>query len=130
MAKDPTQPIRQKASQYAGVDQGTACTQSSFKVGNKAFLFIGEQGGRFKAMFKLNDSIAEATRLSAKHPDDYQVGSAAWVTARFSSEKPLPKKRWEKWLEESYQLSSGTKNVAKKKTASKLPAKRKPRKSK
>ena len=52
--KDPTEPIRLKASQYPDVDEGTACTQSSFKTGGKSFLFIGEQGGRYKAMFKLN----------------------------------------------------------------------------
>ena len=68
MAKDPTEPIRKKASQYAGVDEGTACTQSSFKVGKKSFLFIGEQGGRYKAMFKLKASIPEASKLAKKEP--------------------------------------------------------------
>ena len=131
MAKDPTQPIRQKASQYAGVDEGTACTQSSFKVGKKSFLFIGEQGGRYKAMFKLKDSISEANKLAKKSPEDYQVGNTAWVTARFSAEKPMPKKVWEKWLEESYQLSAGAGSPSTKKKASKKKAiKRKPRKSK
>ena len=131
MAKDPTQPIRKKASQYAGVDEGTACTQSSFKVGKKSFLFIGEQGGRYKAMFKLKASIPEASKLAKKNPEDYQVGKTAWVTTRFSAEKPMPKKVWEKWLEESYQLSAGVSSHSKKKKASKKKAiKRKPRKSK
>ena len=103
--KDPTEPIRLKASQYANVDEGTSCTQSSFKTGGKAFLFIGEQGGRYKAMFKLKESKAEAAKLSAKNPDDYQVGSGVWITARFSAEKPMPKKLWQKWLDESYELS-------------------------
>ena len=58
--KDPTEPIRLTASQYPEVDQGTACTQSAFKTGKKAFLYIGMQGGRFKAMFKLDGSMAEA----------------------------------------------------------------------
>ena len=39
--KDPTDPIRLRASRYSGVDEGTACTQSSFKAGKKAFLYIG-----------------------------------------------------------------------------------------
>ncbi|MEM7315648.1 MAG: hypothetical protein AAF497_21120, partial [Planctomycetota bacterium] len=85
MPKDPTQPIRDKASRYPQVDKGTACTQSSFKAGKKAFLFIGEQGGRFKAMFKLDKSKPEAEKLAKKRPDDFQVGSTAWVTARFSA---------------------------------------------
>jgi hypothetical protein len=106
MAKesDPTEAIRRKASGYPGVDPGTACTQSSFKVGGRAFLFVGPQGGRYKAMFRLKASLAEATRLAAAHPEDFQVGS--WVTARFSTEKPLPQRLWSKWLDESYGLSS------------------------
>ena len=106
---DPTEPIRKKASGYPGVDEGTACTQSSFKVGKKSFLFIGMQGGRYKAMFKLSDSIAEATRLAKKEPDRFQVGNTSWVTARFTSQEPLPKTIWERWLDESYELSGGTK---------------------
>ena len=103
--KDPTEPIRQKASRYPGVDKGTACTQSSFKAGKQAFLYIGMQGERHKAMFKLDASKAEAAKLAKKEPDCYQVGSTAWVTARFTAEAPMPKKLWEKWLDESYELS-------------------------
>jgi hypothetical protein len=95
--------MRLKASRYPDVDPGTACTQASFKVGKRAFLFVGEQGGRYKAMFKLKSSLPEAEKLAAEHPDDFQVGS--WVTARFSAEKPLPKRLWSKWLDESYALS-------------------------
>lgn len=118
--KDPTQPIRLKASQYAGVDEGTACTQSSFKVGKKAFLFIGMQGGRYKAMFKLHDSREEAAQLADKNPDQYEVGSTAWVTVRFTAEQPVPKKIWTKWLDESYHLSvAGTAGKTNARTATK-----------
>lgn len=106
---DPTEPIRLKASAYPGVDEGTACTQSSFKANKKAFLFIGEQGGRYKAMFKLDKSMPAAQKLAAKHPEDYQAGKTGWVTARFSAEKPMPKTRWSKWLDESYGLAVGGK---------------------
>ena len=121
--KDPTEPIRMKASQYPEVDKGTACTQSSFKAGKQAFLFIGPQGGRFKAMFKLDKSRPEAIKLAEKDPDRFNVGSSVWITARFSAEEPMPKKLWEKWLDESYQLSLASttkkKAAAKKKTAKK-----------
>ena len=103
--KDPTEPIRRKASEYPNVDKGTSCSQSSFKTGGKAFLFIGEQGGRYKAMFKLKDSKVEAARLAEKRPEDFQVGSGIWVTARFTRDNPLPGKLWQKWLDESYALS-------------------------
>lgn len=102
---DPTDPIRLKASKYPNVDEGTSCTQSSFKTAGTAFLFIGEQGGRYKAMFKLNASKAEAIELSKAEPKDFQAGSGAWVTARFSNEQRLPKRLWQKWLDESYAIS-------------------------
>lgn len=126
--QDPTVPIRDKASRYAGVDEGTACTQSSFKTGKRAFLYIGMQGGRYKAMFKLNASLAEATKLAKKDPDRFQVGSTAWVTARFTADQPMPKKLWQKWLDESYELSNGPsakKPLAKKKAAGKAAGRRK-----
>ena len=105
--KDPTLPIRRKAGRYSGVDQGTACTQSSFKAGEKAFLYVGPQGGRYKAMFKLKKSMPEAEKLAAKEPDRFDVGKTRWVTARFTAEDPMPKKLWEKWLDESYELAAG-----------------------
>ncbi len=103
--KDATEKIRLKASKYPNVDEGTSCTQSSFKTGGKAFLFIGEQGGRHKAMFKLKQSRPEAEGLAEEWPSDFQVGSGIWVTARFSDEAPLPEKLWNRWLDESYALS-------------------------
>jgi len=105
MTSDPTESMRLKASQYPEVDEGTACTQSSFKTGKKSFFFVGEQGGRYKAMFKLNDGFAEAQALAAREPDNYQAGKPPWVTARFSSENPMPENIWKRWLDESYELS-------------------------
>ncbi len=103
--KDPTDPMCRRASGYPKVNQGTSCTQNSFKVGKKAFLYVGPQGGRYKAMFKLEDSRSEAVELAKVDPDCYQVGSTAWVTARFTADRPMPKELWQRWLEESYQLS-------------------------
>lgn len=124
--KDPTEAMRLAASEYPGVDKGTACTQSSFKTGGKAFLFCGPQGGRYKAMFKLDKSKAAAAKLAEKAPDDYQVGSSAWVTARFSAEQPMLVKRWKKWLDESYALSQAPakKRPVKKKAAKKKASKK------
>lgn len=107
--QDPTEAIRMKASLYPLVDEGTACTQSSFKANNRGFLYIGEQGGRYKAMFKLQASLHEATALAENAPADYQVGTGGWVTARFSAESPMPEQLWEKWLDESYELSVASK---------------------
>ncbi len=111
--------MRLRASAYPEVDEGAACTQSSFKAGKKSFFFVGEQGGRFKAMFKLDASMPEARRLAQECPEDFQTqaGSTGWVTARFSAEKPLPKKLWQRWLDESYALS--TQGSSKKRTRKK-----------
>lgn len=116
---DPTEPIREKARSYPDVVEGTSCTQTSFKIGKKAFLYIGMQGGRFKAMFKLDASIPEAAGLAEEEPDCYQIGKIGWLTARFTAEKPIPKMYWEKWLQESYNLMA----VKPKKKSRKSPSK-------
>ena len=103
--KDPTDAMRLKASSYPHVDEGRSCTQSAFKTGGKAFLYVGMQGGRYKAMFKLKKSASEAARLAREQPDRYEVGSTTWVTARFTTDEVMPKKLWAKWLDESYELS-------------------------
>ena len=132
---DPTEPLRVAASGYPGVDRGTACTQSSFKANKKAFLFTGPQGGRYKAMFKLGESLAEARELAVKEPDRFDAGKTGWVTARFTADKPMPKRLWKRWLDESYAIATGGKPVAttkenaitkKKATASKSVTKKAP----
>ena len=126
MATDPTDAIRQKAVTFPGVDKGTSCNQSAFKAGKVAFLYIGPgaKGQGFKAMFKLDGSMAQARKLAAKEPERFEVGNTSWVTTRFTAEKPLPRSIWDKWLKESYALSSSAapakkkaKKAAKKKKA-------------
>ncbi len=102
---DPTEAICRRAIQFANVEEGTACRQRSFKTNKKAFLFIGMQGGRYKAMFKLQDSLEEAARLAKVNPNGYEVGKGGWVTARFTAEDPIPESVWCSWLEEGYRLS-------------------------
>ena len=133
--KDPTKPICLKASRYPDAVEGASCTQTSYKVGKNAFLYIGMQGGRHKAMLKLKNSMPEAVKLAKNDPESYQTGSTGWVTARFTAEKPMPKKVWEKWLDESYKLaaagkakaSTSTKKTTKKKVSKKA-TKKKPSK--
>lgn len=107
MAIDPTELIREKAAAFPEVAKGTSCNQSSFKTSKKSFLYIGPgpKGKGFKAMFKLKESMPEAKGLVSQNPKRFEVGSTGWVTARFTTEDPLPRNLWEKWLEESYRLS-------------------------
>lgn len=77
----------------------------SFKLGKKAYFYAGPQGDRSKAVFELNASIPEAKRLAKDDADRFEVGMTVWVTARFTAEKPIPKRLWEKWLAESYRIA-------------------------
>lgn len=104
---DPTEAMRRKAAAYPDVIEGTSCNQSSFKLGKKAFLYCGPQGGRFKAMFKLGPSRAEAETLQDAHPDRFDVGKTNYITARFSAKEPLSEDIWTRWLDESYAECGG-----------------------
>ena len=108
---DPTDAIRSKAAAFPAVASGTSCNQSAFKVGKRAFLYVGPgpKGHGFKAMFKLDRSMPRARELATTHPDRFEVGSTGWVTTRFTAEEPLPIVVWEPWLEESYELACPSK---------------------
>ena len=95
------------AEMMPGAVKGTSCNQTSFKVGKTAFLYIGPgtKGIGFKAMFKLDESMQQAIDLSSENPDRFEVGSTGWITTRFTSENPLPKKIWSPWLQESFNLT-------------------------
>jgi len=114
-SQDPTDAIRRQAVTFPGVAKGTSCTQSSFKAGKGTFLFIGPgpKGKGFKAMFKLKASMPEALKLAEQDSNRFEVGSTGWVTARFTAEEPMPKRIWEKWLSESYEVTLGTERKSK-----------------
>ena len=103
-AKDPVGPMKKAAASLPGVVEGVSCNQTSYKAGKKAFLYVGPgaKGVGYKAMFKLDASLAEAKRLAKSEPERYELGVGNWVTTRFSVEAPLPKKIWSGWLAESY----------------------------
>ena len=125
-SKDATELIRKKAASFPDVQTGTSCNQSSFKVGKVSFLFIGPgaKGVGYKAMFKLDRSMKQAVELAKSDPDHFQVGSTGWVTARFANDTPLPKRIWEKWLKESYEICCGTTKATPKKSTPKKSVKK------
>ncbi len=108
-SQNPTDAIRKRAMTFHGVTTGTSCSQSAFKVGKGTFLCIGPgpKGQGFKAMFKLKTSMPEALEFAEKDPKRFEVGSTGWVTTRFTAENPIPKRLWERWLSESYDVTRG-----------------------
>lgn len=103
-AKDPTQALKAAAAALPDVVEGTSCNQTSFKAGKKAFLYVGPgaKGVGYKAMFKLAESMDQARELAQSDPECFGLGVGNWVTTRFSSDKPLPKKVWGGWLKDAY----------------------------
>ena len=102
--KDPTKALKKAAAALPNVVAGTSCSQTSYKTGTKAFLFVGPgtKGIGYKAMFKLDVSLEEAKALVESEPGRFEVGTGNWVTTRFTAEDPLPKKIWSSWLNESH----------------------------
>ena len=123
---DPIQPIYEMAGSFADVETSMSCNQNAFKVGKVSFLFIGpgNKGVGYKAMFKLDKSLGQATKLAEKDADRIQVGVNGWVTARFTDKKPLAKTVWKKWLKESYELTINRGLAKKRKAKKKAPAKK------
>ncbi|MEN8151628.1 MAG: hypothetical protein ABFS86_17565 [Planctomycetota bacterium] len=101
--KDPTNALKKAAAAVPDVVEGTSCNQASYKLGKKAFLYVGPgpKGVGYKAMFKLGASREAAAALAKSEPKRFEVGKGGWVTARFTAEEPLPKEIWSRWLEES-----------------------------
>lgn len=56
------------------------------------------------------------------------MGNTRWVTTRFTTEKPLPKTLWQKWMKESYGLTSGAGAASKKKAVKRVTKKKAARK--
>jgi len=102
-AKDPTRALKKAAAALPNVVEGTSCNQTSYKAGKKVFLYVGPgaKGIGYKAMFKLEVSLAQAKGLAKSEPERFELGVGNWVTTRFSAEDPLPRKIWNNWLKES-----------------------------
>lgn len=115
-SKDPTKALTEAAAALPDAVEGTSCSQTSYKVGKTAFLYVGPgpKGVGYKAMFKLGASLKEAKDLAKSEPERFALGVGNWVTTRFSAETPLPKKIWRRWLEESHAGATKSGGAAKK----------------
>lgn len=99
------QALRKIALRYPEAEEGIACKGtavecSAFKARNKTFLFVGAAEVRLK----LQQSLAEATKLAVKEPGRYQVGFLGWIKATLNHGESPPPGLFERWIDESYRL--------------------------
>lgn len=110
--------LRSIALALPKVEQGVACAgtaleSSTYRIGNKAFLFVSPK----EARLKLRSSISDAKKSG------FKVGAGGWVTLPLDS---LPDPRLaEQWVAESYAQFSGP-LAAKKGSASKAAEQKRP----
>lgn len=110
---DPVKTLRRLALKHPEVEEGVACEGTAvegpvFRTRKKSFLFVRDVEMRFR----LQDSLAEMTRLAAKEPKRYQAGAGGWCKVTFGEQGLPPIDLMERWVEESYR---GTAVVAPKK---------------
>jgi len=82
--------------------KGTALEARTYKVHDKAFLFLGAKDARLK----LGASLAEARRLAGDHPESIRVGAGGWTTLRLA-DAPAPGAALRRWVRESHDLFAG-----------------------
>ena len=95
--------LRRAALAHPAVEEslpcrGTTIESASFKVGGKAFLFLGEA----KAMVKLQASRVQADQLAAQRPGTCKTGAGGWTTVVLSEPAGVPLTTLRAWIAESY----------------------------
>lgn len=97
--------LRAIALKYPACEEGIACKGTAlecatFKVGGKAFLFLG----RADIRLKLGESLPEAAKLAKKEPERFNAGAGGWVKVMYGEDHPLPLDVVKRWIDESYGL--------------------------
>jgi hypothetical protein len=121
VSRDPIDSLRRAALRLAETSEGVACKgmvleTPTVQVRGKAFVFLDPKAVRMK----LSDSIPEATRLAAKDPARYRVGSGGWTTVSIADGDAEAMACLERWMVESHRL------LAPRSLARGSPPKRKP----
>jgi len=76
--------LRKFAMKMPDAEEGVACKgtvieQVTAKINKKAFLYLGNVGGQGSGMLKLKDSVPEAVKLTATHPNEVKAGLGGWT---------------------------------------------------
>lgn len=85
-----------------GVDVGESCVNRAYRVGGKAFAYLGDKPDQLRLMVKLGPSLDEAAALAAARPTIFEVGKFGWVTVRLPHADPVAKGLLERWIAESH----------------------------
>lgn len=72
------------------------------------------EGAGIQSNAQTEGLYAAGVEAGTEEPKRFEVGKTGWVTARFTAEEPLPKRIWGKWLAESYEVTCGAGQSAKK----------------
>ncbi len=91
--------LRDVALALPEASEGTSCVNRAFRVGKKAYFYLGEKPGHIYAMLKLTASYAQAQAM-----EDPQVspGKHGWVTLRFQADAHPDPALLARWVVESY----------------------------
>lgn len=94
--------VRKHALSYPNTHEDFPWGHSAIKVGKKAFVFMGTDGGGFGLSVKLAQSHQAALTLPFAQPTGYGLGKSGWVSAEFGPEDEPPLGLLRQWVDESY----------------------------
>lgn len=91
--------LRATAMALPEATEGTSCVNRAFRVGKKAFFYLGEKPDHIKLMVKLGSSLPA---VQAMDDPRISVGTFGWTTVRVPLDDLLELGLLAGWVEESY----------------------------
>ena len=101
--------LRDAAMALPEASEGQSCVNRAFRVGKKAFFYLGEKPAHIYAMLKLTTSYDDAAAMDDARVD---AGKHGWVTLRFQADDHPEVTTLEGWVVESYRALGPKRLVA------------------
>ena len=101
--------LRAAAMRLPQVSEGTSCVNRAFRVGKKAFFYLGEKPDQLRLMVKLQASLEGA---AARKDPRISVGKFGWTTLRLPLDDLLEVELLSGWIVESYRALAPKRLVA------------------
>jgi predicted DNA-binding protein (MmcQ/YjbR family) len=112
-ADDPAEQVRSFALGFPDAYEDYPWEERVVKVGKKVFVFLGApETPEVTVTVKLRDGHEEALAIDFTSPSGYGLGRHGWVTARIESGAQVPVELLCDWIDESYRLVAGKRQVA------------------